>query len=317
MKPTDLNRHATVSVAILLCTYNGGRYLGEQLDSLATQTLPGWHLWVSDDGSTDGTLGILAARAQQWPADRMTTLRGPARGATANFLTLACNPDIDADYYAYCDQDDIWEPEKLARAVVWLDTVSSDIPALYCSRTRSVDENNCELGFSPLNERPPSFANALVQNVAGGNTMVFNRAARALLREAGANLVVAFHDWWTYLVVAGCGGRVHYDPWPSLRYRQHDDNVIGLGDMTWRGYETRIRTLWGGRFQRWVGANIKALDAVRPSLTSTNQAALTNFAAARDLPLLSRLRALRRSGVYRQTLLGNLGLSAAAILGKI
>jgi hypothetical protein len=108
---------------------------------------------------------------------------GPAEGSTANFLSLTCRADIDADYFAYADQDDVWESDKLERAVNWLKTIPEGVPALYGSRTLLVDARNQHIGYSPLFEREPNFRNALVQSIAGGNTMVFNRAARDLLRR--------------------------------------------------------------------------------------------------------------------------------------
>jgi len=86
----------------------------------------------------------------------------PAEGFVANFLSLTCKASIEADYYAYSDQDDVWESDKLERAVRWLQTVPENIPALYCSRTRLVDAENNEIGLSPLFSKPPSFANALI-----------------------------------------------------------------------------------------------------------------------------------------------------------
>ena len=173
---------AQPKVAILLCTYHGQHYLAEQLDSFAAQSHSNWEVWASDDGSKDDTHAILEAYQQKWPDGRLSIHFGPAEGFAANFLSLTCKASIDADYYAYSDQDDIWEPNKLARAVEWLNTLPENIPALYCSRTRLVDSNNNEIGVSPLFAKPPSFANALMQNIGGGNTMVFNNAARNLLR---------------------------------------------------------------------------------------------------------------------------------------
>jgi len=200
------NTGSHTSVAILLATYNGGAFLREQLASYEAQHHGNWYVWASDDGSTDRTLEILAEYQERW-GKRMTVVAGPHQGFVANFLSLVCRPEINADYYAYSDQDDLWEPEKLTRAVAWLSMVPPSIPALYCARTRLVDEQGRDRGFSPLMRRPPSFANALMQNIAGGNTMVFNAAACALLRSVEPGVEVVTFDWWTYLVVTGCGGR--------------------------------------------------------------------------------------------------------------
>lgn len=303
-------------VAILLCTYHGQHYLAEQLDSFTAQTHSNWEVWASDDGSEDDTHAILEAYQQKWPPGRLSIHFGPAEGFAANFLSLTCKASIEADYYAYSDQDDVWESDKLEQAVRWLQTVPENIPALYCSRTRLVDAENNQIGLSPLFTKPPSFANALMQNVGGGNTMVFNNAARALLSEAGEDTPVITHDWWAYIVVTGCGGKVFYDSYPSLRYRQHDGNLVGM-NATWAARFKRIRMLWDGRFRNWNDSNIAGLRKLLHKLTPEHRKTLERFANARQMSLIPRLIHLKRSGIYRQTLFGNLGLIAAAILGKI
>ena len=307
---------ATARVAILLCTYHGQHYLAEQLDSFAAQSHTNWDVWASDDGSKDDTHSILEDYKSRWDVGRLSIHFGPAEGFAANFLSLTCNASIDADFYAYSDQDDVWEADKLARAVHWLQSVPSDVPALYCSRTRLVDADNNEIGVSPLFTKTPSFANALMQNIGGGNTMVFNKAARKLLREAGENKSVITHDWWAYMVVTGCGGRVFYDSKPTLRYRQHGGNLVGT-NSNWAARLKRIRMLFQGRFKHWNDSNISALLTLEHRFTPENREILQRFAAARGMSLIPRLIHLKRSGIYRQTLLGNLGLVAAAILGKI
>lgn len=303
-------------VAIFLCTYQGQNYLAEQLESFAAQTHLNWEVWVSDDGSKDSTLTILDTYRRAWGHERLSIHAGPARGFAANFLHATCIANLDADYYAYSDQDDIWEADKLERAVVWLKNVPKNVPALYCSRTRLIDANNTDIGFSPLFSKPPSFANALIQNIGGGNTMVFNSAARALLREAGEDIPVVTHDWWLYLVVSGCGGQVFYDTYPSLRYRQHNDNLIGI-NSDWAARLTRIRRRFRGHSRLWNNAHIEALNRIQDRLTPENITILSCFANSRDLNPMARIIGLWRSGIYRQTLLGNLGLIAEAIFGKI
>lgn len=303
-------------VAVLLCTMQGQRFLAEQLNSIATQSHPVWEIWASDDGSDDHTHAILEYYQSHWGVDRISIHAGPAEGSTANFLSLTCRADIDADYFAYADQDDIWESDKLERAVAWLQTVPADVPALYGSRTLLVDARNQHLGYSPLFRKGPSFRNALVQNVAGGNTMVFNRAARDLLRQAGENVQAVTHDWWAYMVITGCGGEVHYDPYPTVRYRQHENNLIG-SNKGWIARMHRIKLLLQGRFKRWNDLNLASLNEIRPLLTAENRELLDRFAQARQGGALQRLAGLKRAGVFRQTALGNIGLVIAAAINRL
>jgi glycosyltransferase involved in cell wall biosynthesis len=303
-------------VTILLCTLNGERFLPEQLASIEKQTFKNWRLIASDDGSSDRTKSILHAFQRSFEPGKVEIIDGPRRGAPANFLFLACAENLVGDFYAFCDQDDVWEPDKLARAVDLLKKAGSGIPALYGSRTRLIDENGNEIGFSPLFRKRPDFRCALVQSIAGGNTMVFNQKARELLAFCGADLNVPSHDWWLYQVTSACGGEVHYDVYPSVRYRQHAANVIGSNI----GWTARMRRLWmlgEGRFRRWEDLNVTALTRLRPRMSSENRRIFDLFCVARGRPLLTRARMFVRTGVHRQTLLGNLGLAAAVVLNKI
>ena len=303
-------------VAILLCTYQGQWYLQAQLDSFVAQTHANWELWVSDDGSMDDTHAILEQAVKAWGGDKVSIHNGPREGFCANFLSLTCKADIDADYYAYSDQDDIWISDKLERALAILDSVPQGLPAIYCSRSLLVDADDNPIGMSPLFSKTPGFKNALTQNIGGGNTMVFNEAARQLLIEAGEEVQVVTHDWWAYLLVSGCGGRVLYDPKPTIRYRQHDSNLVGM-NISWPARLKRIRQLFQGQFRAWNDLNVSALLSVRSKLTIDNQTTLDQFITSRQKPLIPRLKGLKKSGIYRQTIFGRLGLVVAAIFNKI
>lgn len=304
------------SVAILMCTLQGEAFLAEQLDSIAAQTHTNWSVWVSDDGSTDGTLAVLAAYRSRWGTDRLSVIAGPSTGSCTNFLSLTSCPDIQADFYAWADQDDVWETDKLARAVACLRPLDDRRPLLYGARTLLTDAGNQPVGLSPPWPRSPSFANALVQNFAGGNTMVFNQAARALIAQAGPQVSAVAHDWWAYLLIAGCGGTVLYDAHPAVRYRQHGRNQIGSTPHPLTRIR-RLQQLLGGQFSRWIDANLASLDGMRPHITPANLVTLDRFASSRHQALPQRLSGLCESGVHRQTLLGNVMLACAALVGRI
>jgi glycosyltransferase involved in cell wall biosynthesis len=305
-----------VPVTILLCTLNGGQFLEEQLASIASQSYPHWRIVASDDGSTDATLAVLESFVARHEDERRVEIRkGPDCGPTANFLSLAADPAIDGTYFAYCDQDDIWYPDKLERAVVWLATISAEVPALYCARTTLIDLKGRYLGRSRLFHKAPDFRNALVQSLAGANTMVFNRAARALLIAAGNRDVVA-HDWWTYLLVSGAGGSVYYDPIPSVAYRQHRANQfgsnIGFFAVIWR-----LTMFLRGEWTRWNDRNAAALARCAFLLNATSRERLAAFSVLRSGSLIQRLRAWQQLGLYRQTRAGQLMLMFATIFRRI
>ena len=303
-------------VSILLCCYNGERFLSDQIQSFKDQTYKNLDLWVSDDGSHDQTLSTIKHSLSTWHDCIHTIRTGPSEGFAANFISLTTHQGINSDYYAYSDQDDIWEADKIQRGVSLLEKIPSSIPALYCSRTRLVNTDNHDIGLSPLFSKQTSFANALMQNVGGGNTMILNRAGRDLLADLSKDIRMVSHDWWAYLIITGCGGRVIYDPHPSVRYRQHESNLVGM-NTSWSARIKRIHMLWQGRFRDWNDIHIESLQGIRSRLTPDNQKILDQFSEARDQGLVSRLIGLKQSGIYRQTVLGNLGLIAAAIFKKI
>jgi glycosyltransferase involved in cell wall biosynthesis len=304
------------AVTILLCTLNGERFLLEQLASLKSQTFKNWKLIASEDGSRDRTRSILVAFQKSCDPGKVEIIDGPRRGATANFLFQACAENLVSEYYAFCDQDDVWDADKLERAIKALEQTDTSIPALYGSRTRLIDEAGNEIGFSPLFHRKPEFRSALVQSIAGGNTMVFNQKARELIVFCGAAVDVPSHDWWLYQVTSACGGQVYYDAYPSVRYRQHADNVIG-SNIGWTARMHRFHMVRQGRFRHWEDLNVAALACLRPRMSAENRRIFDLFRMARHEPLLRRATIFAQSGVYRQTALGNLGLVAAIMLNKI
>lgn len=312
----DTTSPAEFSVLVLMCTYNGQSFLEKQLESIKSQTFTGWHVAISDDGSQDATWNIANRYRYLWGEDKVSLWRGPGRGFARNFIANVCNKALAAEFYAWCDQDDVWEPEKLQAAVNWLRSVPSEVPALYFGRTELMSQHGDPLGYSPLFRRPPSFANALVQNIGGGNTMVLNHAARVLLGEAGEQQDVVSHDWWAYLLISAVGGNVFYDPTPHVHYRQHAGNLVG-SNCGWGARATRIRMLLQGRFRHWNAVNIAGLETIRHRLTPENRLVFDEFKVLRSRRFFGRLLSLRRSGVYRQTLLGNLGLLLAAVINGV
>ncbi|MFI8741444.1 glycosyltransferase family 2 protein [Stutzerimonas sp. R75] len=307
---------AGLHVAILLTTYNGARFLDEQLSSIAQQTHRQWTLYISDDGSSDSTLVIIKRFQQRLGSDRVRLLHGPRIGFAQNFLSLVRNPEIEADFFSFCDQDDVWFPDKLQRAITRIACTSAKSPAVYCSRTRLIDEGGSFIGHSPLFARAPSFKNALVQSLAGANTMVLNKAARTLLATVPPTAPVVSHDWLCYLLVSGCGGHVFYDAEPTLNYRQHGGNLIGSNNSM-RDRLTRVRMMFGGTFREWTEKNLTALRTCAGLLDERSGVALARFEAARDANLLRRLYLLKKAGVYRQTGFGTVGLIIAASIRRI
>jgi glycosyltransferase involved in cell wall biosynthesis len=304
------------TVAILLATFNGEKFLAEQLDSLQAQTVSSWRLYVSDDGSTDFTLDIIRRYQNLWGEDKLHFKNGPQKGFAQNFLSLACDPSIKADFYAFCDQDDVWLPEKLSVAIEHITNKSSSGQLYaYGGRTIYTDENLKQTGMSPLFVFPRTFRNALIQSIAGGNTMVFNQATKTLLESVGM-VPSPSHDWWLYQLVTGAGGVMYYDPEPYIFYRQHDRSLVG-SNTSLKSLLIRFRMLMNGRFKDWTDKNIQSLNMAINFLNLENIETLKLLEKMRNANFNDRLRLIQVSGLYRQTKRGTFSLAIASMLRKI
>lgn len=295
-------------VAVLLCTFNGERHLAAQLASIAGQTHGNWTLWISDDGSTDATQQVVDQFQAAHPWARVRRVSGPRAGFAANYMSLVHQPGLKADYLAFCDQDDIWLPGRLEASVLALQGLD-DTPALYCARTQYIDTQGKALGESRPVPAVCSFARALAHNVCGGNTMLINRSARALMQRVPGR-VVAAHDWLAYLLVTGAGGRVVYDPRIFVQYRQHPDNAMGENRSLAARWH-RLKRLAAGDLRVWTTANLEALGHLADALTPDSQATLAHFQAARHGPPWARWQRLRASGVQRDGRAANLAYRLA------
>lgn len=287
------------NVVILLGVYGDAIYLAEQLQSLARQSHGNWSLLMSFDGMSPRARAEAERFAASQPERRIELIEGQDEGFATNYLSLLARVPDEADYIAFCDHDDVWVRHRLKRALNVLRGEPG--PAMICGRTMICDENLRQFALSPLFRKEPGFANALVQNIGGGNTMVFNRAALELLAEAlpHAGRIVA-HDWWSYQVLTGMGAKVIYDPEPVLLFRQHGGNVFG-SNATLRGRAERVMQFLGGRFRIWSDRTVESLWPLRDRLTPQNRQVLEDFQQARKSPLMTRLRLMRRAGIARQT----------------
>lgn len=304
-------------VAILLATYNGAEFIGEQLKSIQNQTHQDWSLWVSDDGSTDGTLAALNTFQSDNPDKKIHLLCGPTSGASANFLTLLANPDLPDGPVAFCDQDDVWMPEKLQRALLSLNDVGN--PAAYSCTDIPIGHRNIQVAPSK-HRKFCSFRNALVQNITRGNSIVLNTKGMQFVRSttdaALAGRGVPFHDWWVYLVITGAGGQIILDPKPGLYYRQHARNVLGA-NVGIDGKLSRAKLITSGRFSSWLSDNTAALASISNRLTAEARADLTAFSATQNARGFRALRHFWRSNIRHQSPLGTAFFGLLAFFGRL
>ena len=305
-------------MAILLSTYNGERFLPDQLESLLGQTHANWVLYWRDDGSGDATRAALADFARRAGQGRVVEMPGPPGniGPAASFCSLlrAAGAALGGgDVVAFADQDDVWLPNKLERGLAALGGVAESEPALYCARQRLVDAGLREIGLSAEQGSPAGFTAALTQNVATGCTIMMNRLAARLVAVSTPS-PAALHDWWCYLVVMGAGGRLLQDAEPVILYRQHGGNAVGAPHSMAR---RAIGVLARGpaAFMQVLRANIATLAAQPELLTASARRDVGILDSALRGSLGARLVALRMPGLVRQTWIETMVFRAWFILG--
>ncbi len=286
-------------IAVLLASYQGARFLPEQLASLSRQSGADWHLYWRDDGSSDASPALLGA----FLPERTEAVAGRSGrlGAAGSFFALlaAAVADPENDFFAFCDQDDVWREDKLARARDALEILPAHRPALYCARATLVDAALRRRGTLPPFRGSTRFPAALVENIAAGCTMVLNRAAAELV-AASRKPPETLHDWWSYLLVSAAGGFVLTDAEEVLLYRQHGKNAVGApGSRLRRALAALGRgpSPFMSRFRAHL-AGLAANAALLPAPVADEVAAL---ARALDGGLRGRLRLLAWPGIERRT----------------
>ena len=228
-------------VQVLLSYYNGSLYIDEQVNSILSQEEVDVFLLIRDDGSTKEEYEYIANRY----SENVRVFRGKNQGATNSFLSLIDMSD-SVEYYSLSDQDDVWDSDKLIKAIDALEKY--DCPALYCSNTRLVSAEleviRCE------NDNPrTTLGSAIVKDYATGCTVVFNKRLRDLLIGRRPNNIPT-HDWWINLVCLSCGGVSTYDVTPHMSYRQHGNNVVGAPTTFLNKWRRRWNTFVGKPYQR-------------------------------------------------------------------
>ena len=232
------------NITVLLSVYNGKAYLKEQLDSLICQEGVQTEILIRDDGSSDESLQLLYDYSRNH--DNIKVVKGDNVGSAHSFMALihdAVSSETSCDYFAFCDQDDVWMKDKLCSAVKKISTQPKAKPSLYIGTYQMVDSTLHPIP-TVLKKPTINLPAALAANSATGCTMVFNKALLELLASKSPKDFI-MHDYWAYLVCLSVGGYVYYDETPHILYRQHDHNVIGgLGDSFVKKWCVRLAKLF-------------------------------------------------------------------------
>ena len=256
-------------VVVLMSTYNGEKYLEEQLISIVNQKGVDVRILVRDDGSTDATHKIL----NDW--QNKSVLRwysGENLRPARSFMQLLSDSD-NSEYYAFSDQDDYWYADKLYSAIEQL-SCYNDIPALYFCQTQLADNN-----LNPIDSviiRPfVTFGEALVYQFVGGCTMVLNKRLRDIVVRYRPDFL-SMHDVWIYNVALAIGAKVLFDPTPHMLYRQHGNNVVGQGYGWMKSWKHRFsRLINNGQGRYCIAREIE--KGYMSEITATNAIILNKF----------------------------------------
>lgn len=217
-------------IAILMAVYNGEKYLKEQIESIIGQTYDKWNLYIRDDGSTDCTLEII--RDFSKIDNRISLIDDPQKhlGPSASFMRLLQN--THSDLYMFCDQDDIWLPEKIEKSLdVYNSYTHNGVPIVVHTDVEVVNEKLEILAKSHWKDcnldpnRLKSYNYLALCCYTQGNTMLFNEEAKQLCFPYKGQFM---HDWWVSTRVLKANGAILSVKEPLVLYRQHANNVLGF-----------------------------------------------------------------------------------------
>lgn len=223
-------------IQILMSTYNGEKYLEEQLESLLNQSYQNIKILIRDDGSKDGTLEILDKYLKKYP-QKIKCILGENKGVIGSFLSLIDASDKNCNYFAFCDQDDVWLKEKIEMAV---NNMKTDIPFMYFSNKIIVDEKLNVLK-KEADQPEITLGNSIIQNIATGCTIVINKKLLNVIKNRKIDTSrILMHDALIY-IVANLIGEIYFDQNAYIYYRQHSNNVIGSETNLIKKYYKRIK----------------------------------------------------------------------------
>lgn len=220
-----------IKVAVLLSTYNGEKYLLNQLQSIQKQTAKNFHIYIRDDGSTDRTTEIIEKFCEN-NVNCSVLQSGRNLGAANSFMELL--KLVDEEYYMFCDQDDIWLKNKIKNSLDYLllkEKGKKGVPVLIYTDAKVVDVrlNTIAESFIDTSGIVPDLVQkwgyVMINNVAPGCTYIFNKELRKIAVNHPSDLPM--HDWWMVLN-AERYGELYFLNSADILYRQHDNNVIGV-----------------------------------------------------------------------------------------
>ncbi len=299
-------------VTILLAVYNGEKYLNSQIESILSQTFKDIKIIIRDDGSTDKSVEIINSYCNKYP-DKISCLDGaPTGSAKQNFAQLLLN--CDDDYIMFCDQDDVWLPDKIEKTLAAMREAENDgqTPVLVHSDLKVVD---CELNeispsffeFQKLFQNNITLPKLLVQNYVTGCTVMINRALKQKCGAIPKECIM--HDWWLALVAALFGRLVCVND-ATMLYRQHADNQVGAKASYGIAFIKRkiatidkVRDNYNATYTQ-AGA---LLDCYGEMLEAWQRELITEYCKIKNMNKFKKIRTVRKYGFKKGTRLREIG----------
>ncbi len=292
-------------VQILMSVYNGEKYLREQIDSILGQSYDNIQILIRDDGSTDRSMDILQEYQKIYP--NISVIKGRNIGLTPSFIELL--GESDADYVAFCDQDDVWMENKIEKAVEKLKAIK--MPALYCSNQILVNEQLEKIDNGKIPHINPGFGNAVIESVCTGCTVVMNEA---LIKTMKGHLPTEaiWHDWWCYMV-ASYLGTVIFDENAYIYYRQHGNNQLGLS----RNAFVMIRNKWNflKNTRGMLGRQLE--NFAKEYRGDEEKDALVDMLCASKTSFKARVQVIFNKKIYRQKALDRLAVKVLCLVNRL
>lgn len=300
-----------MKIAILLATYNGEKYIGEQLDSIFSQTYKDWVVYIHDDGSKDRTMQIVSEYAEKYP-EQVVIVDGPSTGgARNNFFYLMSK--VDSEYYMCCDQDDVWMPEKIEKTFRLMKETETnkEIPCLIFTDLTVVDGELNIIAeqmskYQNLECKNTSINQMLMQNVVTGCTMMMNKALCEMSTQYKNVNNIIMHDWWV-AIIAEQFGKVGYLDEPTILYRQHGNNTVGALDSKSMSYIVKKMKAFENNKQAIMNVQIQAEEMVR-TYDLEKDSIPAKLASCRNLSKIQRLTVYKRNNLKKIGLARNIGL---------
>lgn len=288
-----------MKVNILMATYNGQAFVGEQIESIQNQTFQDWQLLIRDDASCDKTREIIRDYAQKDSRIRLIDFdKRENLGVIKSFYILLKHEP--ADFYFFSDQDDIWLPDKLAHCLKATEKETLTQPLLVYTDLKIVDKQLKVLHDSMIKTQShhanTTLSQELTENTVTGGTMMINHALAQQWQETAGLLM---HDWYLALVAASMGKLIYLDIATEL-YRQHDTNVLGARTWSKRIYKwLRPQLLFSVYWDLIKRSQEQARHLLALPLTQEKKELVDAFVTIMDKPMLERYRTLKKYGLRK------------------